>query len=312
MAESDPLEAQIEQFQKCVELEPRYAQGWLTLGEIAYNAEQYEVAADALAEGFRRSDDKKAQVLYYSSAAYLMAELPEKAIVQLEVLTSGTWGEPRFDWYRALISASMQAEDSAAGNRAIDSMLERFEDSPEAWTLAFQYNAATGDYQQAAVALTIKGYLVPLTREEEIQLGDLYSAIEVPDRATQSYKTAMDTGASTDELERLASAYLAAHDPQAALRTLTRALEQQPTPRLWSLYGDLHFMEENYNDAYEAYSKSADMDPENGRAFLMMAYCAMELGNKDDAKNRLKLAAGYPDQEEKATEILGKIDTFMQ
>jgi tetratricopeptide (TPR) repeat protein len=312
MAQTSDLEAQIEQLQKCVELEPRYAKGWLSLGEIAYNAERYELAADALGEGFRRSDEKKAQVLYYSSAAYLMAEKPEKAIPQLEVLTSGMWGEPKLDWFRAQVSAALQAEDTEAGKRAVDSMLERFEDSPDAWTLAFQYAAATGDYEQAAVALTIKGYLVPLTREEEIQLGDLYSAIEVPERATRSYNTAMDGEATTGELERLASAYLAAHDPDAALRTLTRALEQEPTPRLWSLHGDLNFMQERYDDAYEAYRKSTEMDPEGGRAYLMMAYCAMELGNKDEAKNQLKMAAGYPDQSEKAAEILEKIDTFMQ
>ena len=68
---------------------------------------------------------------------------------------------------------------------------------------------------------------------------------------------------------------------------VNRALEQEPTARLWSLYGDLNFMEENYEDAYEAYRKSAGMDPDGGRAFLMMAYCAMELGNKDDAKSQL-------------------------
>lgn len=312
MVQTAGLEAQVEQLKKCVELEPRYAQGWLTLGEVAYNEEQYELAADALAEGFRRSDDKKAQVLYYSSAAYLMAEKPDKAIPQLEVLASGNWGEPKLEWFRAWVSAALQAEDTDAGRRAVDGMLKKFEDSPDAWTLAFQYAAATGDYEQAAVALTIKGYLTPLTREEEIQLGDLYSAIEVPERATQSYNSAMETDASTSELERLASAYLAAHDSDAALRTLNRALEQQPTPRLWSLYGDLNFMEERYEDAYEAYRKSADLDPENGRAFLMMAYCAMELGNKDDARQQLEFATGYPDQAEKASEILGKIDTYMQ
>jgi tetratricopeptide (TPR) repeat protein len=172
--------------------------------------------------------------------------------------------------------------------------------------------AGAGDYRQAVVALTIKGYLVPLTREEQMQLGDLYAVIDVPEEASHRYETAMSDNASTKELERLASAYLAAHDSQAALCTLDRALAMDPTPRLWSLYGDLHFMEKNYEDAYRVYEKSSNMDGAEGRAFLMMAYRAIELGNKDDAKAQLQKAAGYPNQESKALDILGKIDEIMQ
>jgi tetratricopeptide (TPR) repeat protein len=216
------------------------------------------------------------------------------------------------EWHRALISAALQADDTDAGNRAVDRMLSQFENSPDTWTLAFQYAAATGDYQEAAVALTVKSYLTPLTPEEEVQLGDLYSAIEVPERAIRSYETAMEADASGDELERLASAYLAAHDSESAMKTLNRALERQPTPRLWSLYGDLNFMEEKYAEAYTAYERSLELDPEEGRSHIMMAYCAMELGDKNEAKTHLQLASEFPDQAEKATEILNKIDSVME
>jgi predicted Zn-dependent protease len=311
MSQTHGEKDQLEQYKKCVELESRYAKGWMSLGEVAYNVGDYELAAEALANGFRLSEEKKAQVLYYSAAAYVMAERPEKATPLLEELVGGKWGPPKMEWYKALISAALQAEDRETGERAVASMLGRFENDPEAWTLAFQYAAGIADYHQAAVALKIKSYLTPLTREEQIQLGDLYAAIGVPREASENYADAMDERADTKELERLASSYLAAHNSEEALRTLKRALEQEPTPRLWSLYGDLNFMERKYEEAYQAYKNSADMDAEEGRAHLMMAYCAMEIGDKEKAVTQLQIAANFPEQETKAKEILSKIDVYL-
>jgi predicted Zn-dependent protease len=312
MAQTHELKDQIEQYRKCVELEPRFAKGWLSLGETAYNAGQYALAAEALTNGFRLSEEKKPQVLYYASAAWLTAEQPEKSVPLLEELVGGEYGVPKMDWYRALVSAALQAEDELAGRRAIDGLLAQYEDDPDAWTLAFQYAAGTGDYRQAAVALQIKSYLTPLSREEQIQLGDLYASIDVPEPASENYVAAMSEQASTEELERLASAYLAAHDSEAALKTLNRALAKEPTPRLWALYGDLNFMEKKYQEAYQAYKKSSELDPQEGRAYLMMAYCAMELGDKDEVKAHLEMAAAYPEQQDKARDILSKLDLYMQ
>jgi tetratricopeptide (TPR) repeat protein len=312
MAQTNTPEEQLEQYQKCVELEPRFAKGWMSLGEVAYNLGRYELAGQALSNAFRLSEQKKPESLYYAAAAYLMAERPAEAVPLLEQLVSGEWGAPKLDWYRALVSAALQTEDRDTGAHAVSSMLERFESDPEAWTLAFQYAAGSGDYRQAAVALTIKGYLTPLSREEQIQLADLNAAIDVPARAAGYYEEALQEEASTGELERLASSYLAAHDSEEALRTLNRALQQEPTPRLWSLYGDLNFMERNYQEAYQAYRNSAAMDAEDGRAHLMMAYCAMEAGDREGAVKHLNIAAGFPAQETKAREVLDKIDDYMQ
>lgn len=311
MSQTHSLEEQLEQYKKCVELEPRYAKGWMSLGEVAYNVGDYDLAAEALDNGFRLSSDKKAQVLYYSAAAYVMAEQPEKATPLLEELVSGKWGPPKMEWYRALVSAALQTGDREVGERAVDGLIANYGDDPDSWTLAFQYAAGTADYHQAAVALQIKSYLTPLTREEQIQLGDLYAAIGVPQEASENYATALEDGADTKELERLASAYLAAHDTEEALRALNRALEHEPSPRLWSLYGDLNFMERKYEDAYQAYKNSAAMDAEDGRAYLMMAYCAMEIGNKEEAVAQLELASNFPEQESKAKEILSKIDVYL-
>jgi Flp pilus assembly protein TadD len=71
-------------------------------------------------------------------------------------------------------------------------------------------------------------------------------------------------------------------------------------------------MEKNFEEAYRAYRKCTELDSTQGRAFLMMAYCALELGRKEDAKTHLELASGFAEHEGKAREILQRIDEIIQ
>ncbi|MBD3347731.1 MAG: hypothetical protein GF400_00875, partial [Candidatus Eisenbacteria bacterium] len=78
----------------------------------------------------------------------------------------------------------------------------------------------------------------------------------------------------------------------------------EPTPRLWSLLGDLHFMRKDYAESYEAYRQSAAMDTTSGRPLLMMGYCAIQLEKNEDAISALERAVEYPDERGKANQLL--------
>lgn len=56
--------------------------------------------------------------------------------------------------------------------------------------------------------------------------------------------------------------------------------------------------------AYAAYQKVTELDSEQGRAFLMMGYCALELGRVGDAREQLQFAASFPEQEKVARDLL--------
>lgn len=301
-----PEEALI-QYRASVEKQDRFAQGWLSLGETAYNLGRYGEAGDALLRGYERSETRPPNLAYYAAASYLLAGNAERAVPLLEDLVSGRHGGSRMEWYRALISACLETGNAAGGETAVAGVLRDFGDEPEAWTLAYQYSVAQADYFQAAVALTITGYLRPLSRSEEIQLGNLYSAIGVPAAAGVHFESALGEDAGPDDFERLASAYLAAHDPDTALRTLTLALEKSPTGRLWSLLGDLHYMQENYEESFKAFEKCVTMDPDCGRGYLMMGYCAIETGDVGEAMVRLKTASGFPEQERTARDLMKRV-----
>ncbi len=311
LSQIDDGEGALANYRATVELEPRYRQGWLNLGEMAYNLGRYELAADAIWKGYELDPEKPTRLIYYASVAYLLAEKPDKAAPLLEELVSGSHGDPKMEWCRALVSVCLSLGDEKRGNRVVSRMLGVYPDDPDAWHIAFQYAASISDYERAAVGLTITGYLRELSREEIMQLADLYSVIKVPARASSYYDAALGDEASTKELERLASAYIASYDTKSALNTLQRAIDKEPTPRLWSLMGDLHYMDKDYRASYVAFEQCARLDPENGRPYLMMGYCSIEMANYDEAIEKLEMATDFPDQEKRALQLVKRARIMM-
>jgi tetratricopeptide (TPR) repeat protein len=123
LSQSGRHEEAIEHYKRSVELEERFAQGWLNLGELAYNLGWYELAAEAITTGSGYVEKKEPHILYYAAAANLMSGNPSGAAELLEDLISGRYGRPKLDWYRGLVSASMELKDEEEGRRAIDSLL---------------------------------------------------------------------------------------------------------------------------------------------------------------------------------------------
>lgn len=295
------------QYQAAMKMEDRFMQGWLNMGELAYNLAHYDLAASSILRGYDLNPDKPPNLLFHAAAAYIMGDKPQMAVPFLKELVSGSRGEPKMEWFRALVSAALRMEDKALGNEAIRAMLDAFPEDPDAWFLAFQHGAATGDFRSAAVALTVVGYLKPLARDERIQLGNIYNAIGIPYQASVLYRAALADSASMAEMELLASAYLAAHDTDAAMQTLRTAIEKAPSVRLWSLLGDLYYMNQDYERSVEAFSHCVLLDSNHSRAYLMMGYCALESGDKQEALRQFELAAAFPEQEEKARYLIARI-----
>jgi tetratricopeptide (TPR) repeat protein len=228
----------------------------------------------------------------------------EKAAPILEALVQGEHGTPDKEWFQALLTIYLDLDLEAKAEGLLRRMMVRYGDVPETWRLSYQFEANRKNYKMAAVDLTIYSYLKPLTREEAILLGDLYATIKVPLLACTYYEEAFSSGASPEEYERLASAYMAAHKTAEARKTLAEAVKRNPTPNLWSLVGDLNYMEQDFEGAYYAFEESARLDPRDGRAYLMMGYCALRANRKEKAADALERAKGFPKQRRLAKQLL--------
>jgi tetratricopeptide (TPR) repeat protein len=305
-------ERSLARYQDAVKLNPAFGPAWVNLGQVAYDLKRYGLAAEALVEGFSRTKDEEEErnpnLLYYAAVAYILDGRQEKAAPILEALVAGEHGDPDKEWFQALLNIYLDLDDEKKAERLIEQMMVRYGDQPETWRLSYQFEASRQNYKMAAVALTVYSYLKPLTREEAILLADLYATIKVPLLACAHYEEAFASGASPEEYERLASAYLSAHRTGQARKTLTEALKHEPTPNLWSLVGDLNYMEEDFEGAYYAFEESARLDPKDGRAYLMMGYCALQSNKKKQAAQALEKAKEFPNQKKLARQLLEQLE----
>ncbi len=304
-------EESLAHYQAAVRMNPAFGPAWVNLGQVAYDLKRYGLAAGALVEGFARTGEeegKNPDLLYYAAVAYILDGHQEKAAPILEALVSGKHGDPDKEWFQALLNIYLDLDHEKKAERLIEQMMGRYGDQPETWKLSYQFEANRQNYKMAAVALTVYSYLKPLTREEAILLADLYATIKVPLLACAYYEKAFASGASSEEYERLASAYMSAHRTGQARQTLTEALKNKPTPKLWSLVGDLNYMEEDFEGAYYAFEESARLDPKDGRAYLMMGYCALQTNKKKQAADALQRAKGFPKQRKLAKQLLEHVD----
>jgi len=291
-------------FQEAVKLDAAYEPAWINLGQLAFELERYDLAADALARGYELSEEKVPEYSYYAAVAHIMAGRCGRAAEMLERLVALPDVSPEKEWYRSLLHTYLELNRQAEAERLIHRMLDLYPDDPETWKLCYRFEANRERYRQAAAAMTIYSYLTPLTREEQVLLGDLYAAVNVPLAAARWYEAAMAANASSADCEKLASAYIAAHRPEEGLRVLRGALDREPTAKLWSLLGDLLFMQEEYAGARDAFRQGARLDPGNGRLYLMAGYCSLEQGQKGEAAADLGKAAADPRQRKMAQRLL--------
>jgi tetratricopeptide (TPR) repeat protein len=297
-----PAEA-MEHYRGAVDLQPNLNRGWLGLGDAAYDLERYEVAGEAFLAGYETSRERPAEVLYYAAASYLMADRPADALPLFERLVAERRGGAHLKWYQGLVIAAAGVGEPQRADAGIRQLMETSPGDPEAWFLSYQHHVGKQDFRTAAIALTVTGYLRDLSAPERKQLGDLYSIVEVPWLASREYDRAMAAaaeGATAADYERLVSSLVAAHESEAALSVLGKALIEDPSPRLVSLLGDIHYLRGDYAAASVSYARLADMGDETGRAYLMLGYCALEMGHKDIALNQLGRASTYEDQADMA------------
>lgn len=302
-----------EDLTKAVELEPRYGRGWLRLGEAAYELGKYTEAGEAFWKAYDLTPEHTPEILYYAGVSLLMGKEPGRALEALEKLLDEHRDGADLDWYQAMISAGVEAERPGIVGPLVDQLLDDNSSESRAWELSYQFAVGREDYRAAAVSLTVAGYLRPLSHDEVVQLGDLYAMISVPVQAARYYQEAMNMPATdvetgrADEFKRLASAWLGAHDHDRARATLKTALAEKETVGLWSLLGDLEYLDGDFEAALTAFGSACDLDQDFGRGWLMMGYCAIELGRDVEARRHLNKAAEFPGTEANARNLLGRV-----
>lgn len=295
------------------ELAPDQEIVWRDLGRAAYETGAHAEAAAAFARAHRRArvlheDPAHAGhahpapdplLLYYSGVAWVLADRPDSALTILAPLVAVAPDTVPQDWVRALVSAAVAADQPQAAAAGVERLLRDHPERPAAWRLASQQAQLAGDLELAAVRLQVSDWLVPLPPTELPQLAELQAAAGAPRRAARTFARAIEAGRGDpglfDQLveplvEPLAVAWLQAHEPDSARVVLQAELAERPRHRLWMLLGDLEYGLQDWDQAIAAYEQAVALEPDHGRAWLMLGACEVRRGRRDAAAAHLRRA----------------------
>lgn len=296
-------------YRASVELYPEFAYAWQNMGKIHFDLKQYGKAADCILNGYEFSDVKDPSVLYFAAVSWFLAGEHEKALPHLRYLVSGDAGTAKIEWLEAFLQVCMELHLNKEAFDTVVKLIDKDGGNPRLWKILANLHLQEGDYKSGVAALTVYSYLTPLKKEELLMLGNLNRTIGLPLNASYYYEKfiAAKEDANSEDYERLASAYLAAHKPVETKEVLSRALKKKPTYELWSMLGHVLYEEEKWEDSYQAFKKAAPLDRKEGKACLMMGYCALQMDRKDLARSAFKKAASFPKQRKMAKELLNQV-----
>ena len=294
-------------YRAAANLYPGFAAAWQNMGKIYFDLKQYDEAGNCLLKAYELNEKKEHSLLYYAAVSYIMAKKERKALPHLERLVSGEIGAPKTEWLEALLKVCMDLQLKEKAFEVIHRLLEKNGNDPRWWKILAQFHLQESDYKPAVAALTVHSYLTFLKKQDIMLLGDLYNAVGVPLSAAAYYEKALTSGNNPAVYEKLASAYIGAHRPAKAIEVLDKALEKKPTSGLWFMMGHVLYEEENFDKAYNAFDQSARLNSKNGRAYLMMGYCALQMDKKETARSAFQKATRFPRQRKIAKELLKQV-----
>lgn len=179
---------------------------------------------------------------------------------------------------------------------------------PQWWKLLAHVYMQVPDYTKAAAAFKIYLEMVEPSREEVIQLGDLYRLAGVPLKAARQYEKVFQWPVAAGDYEKTAAAYLSAHRPDKAVQVLNQAIDRKPSARLWHLLGSIQYNQGKYQEAREAFGHSFETTPGDGSAVLLIGYCALKLNQLDEAAAAFESAARFSQQRTAAQKALKAIE----
>ena len=288
-------------------LYPGFTAAWQNMGKIYFDLKQYNEAGNCLLKAYELNEKKEHSLLYYAAVSYIMAKKERKALPHLERLVSGEIGAPKTEWLEALLKVCMDLQLKEKAFEVIHRLLEKNGNDPRWWKILAQFHLQESDYKPAVAALTVHSYLTFLKKQDIMLLGDLYNAVGVPLSAAVYYEKALISGNNPAVYEKLASAYIGAHRSAKAIEVLDRALEKKPTSGLWFTMGQVLYEQGNFDKAYNAFNQSARLNSKNGRTYLMMGYCALQMDKKETARSAFQKATRFPKQRKIAKELLKQV-----
>lgn len=322
--------------EQALKKDPGHISAWLNLAKAFYELGDYARAGQSYTKAYDNAAEKNPEHLYFSAAACLMAHQydagvqafqrlfgdhpervqpawrenfvhalltayrPRQALPHIRELADTCTGEKQIQWQEILLQQYLQL-DMRSEARSYALLLTRQAPTRAKWWKALTHvELQDGKNESALVALTIYGFIEPLTDVETKLLADLNLQLGIPVKAAPLYEAGLKNSFNPRLLQNLMIALQQAGQPEKALDALKRFGPETREPDLLLLKADLLYELANFKLAAQAYRQVAGLDSkQKGRAWLMAGYAALQANDVDACRQDFEQAAAF-DQHRKA------------
>ena len=333
-------------YRAAVTLNPGFHQGWMNLAKCCYDMEAHAKAGHAFLKGHETAPKKDPETLYFGAVcfmsggdskkaldifhrllkeypqseielewkealvqAYFDCDQPREALPFIETLSEQTKGEKRRQWQEVRLHTYLSLNMKKKALRYVNHLIREYPTEARWWKGLAHLYLKENRYKPALAALSIKGFLEPLTPQEEKIVADLNMTLGIPIEAVRSYEKLAEGKSKRDAAYGAAQGYLRLHQPEKALKWVEKALAgQKNNPRLLLLKGELLYALERYPEATVAFETAAREKTSAGRAWLMAGYAAWNAKEMRTTRRAFENAAKYSGQKKAALKALRQLD----
>jgi len=324
---------------------PDFHMGWMNLAKCCYDMNAHGKAGHAFLRGYETAPEKDPHTLYsgaicfmtagdnqkalgvfrnllkaHPSAiklewketlvqAYLACDQPRKALPFIEALSEKTKGKKRKQWQEIRLNTYLSLNMKTKALQYVNRLILEYPTEARWWKGLAHLHLKENRYKSALVALTVKGFLEPLTIQENRIIADLNMSVNVPLQAVRFYERIAGKKPGSDMAYRIAQCYIRLYRPEEALKYADRGLIKDKSHKhLLLMKGNLLYELKRYPEAAAAFETAARKKANPGRAWLMAGYAAWNAKDLRATRRAFKNAAGHSRQKKAALKALRQLD----
>lgn len=332
-------------FKEAVMNNPGMVEAWLNLSKTFYELKRYEEAADCYNHAYDRSDPVNPDYLFFCGVGYSMAgqythalgvfeklfnnhpdsintqwrenyvhallaaDKPGKALPLIKKIIKDSEDEPRAKWQETLLYLYLQMEMYREALSHVNRLTREDCTNASWWKGTAHIHLILKDYKSAFAAMTIYGYLTPLTPEEKKTLGDLGLQLNIPVCSVPVYEELLKERPDKGIIKNLMAAYQSLGRPEEALSRLNEFYPGSNDPELCMLEADILFGMKRFQEAGKAYCRAAmQADSKTaGRVWMLAGYAAWKADDFSASLDAFEKAKKFRGQREAALLALAQL-----
>ncbi len=333
-------------YEACVESRQDFPPAWLNLAKAYYDLGRFHRAGQCFVKGYALEENKRAVLLYYGSSAFFSAkdyaealavfsrlttdhkneiqpgwhelavhillalEQPEKALPHMEFLAEHLEGTARTTWQEALLYQYMTLGMDQKALALVTFLTREYPLESRWWKGLARLSLDRNELENALGAMTLYGFLTPLTDNEKKLVADLYLAVGIPARAVDLYQGMSTREKNMENAQNTVVALQQMHLDQKALELLDQVLAAgKASIELEILKGNLLFSQERFQEAETLFETLAPRD-RSGRSWLMLGYSRWNLGKIQSARTAMARAATFKSQKKAAARAIQSLAQY--